>query len=186
SEIVPIYPATAKLSSWDIREAIKKVLKHLAQVDDPLPLAVRQRAYAHLAQMERAGAPVTEIPQVNSAAFGVATGSASALDEPRAILELTTALHLLHQPSQTLEYEQARESLIFREAFELQLGMLDRKRRAGEQESHRWPLRPGGVRDTFDEALPFTLTDDQRKVGQTLERELAQPHPMHRLLQGEV
>src|SRR5690606_29179966 len=86
----------------------------------------------------------------------------------------------------TLEYEQARESLIFREAFELQLGMLDRKRRAGEQESHRWPLRPGGVRDTFDEALPFTLTDDQRKVGQTLERELAQPHPMHRLLQGEV
>ncbi|MGB7983097.1 MAG: ATP-dependent DNA helicase RecG, partial [Candidatus Nanopelagicales bacterium] len=48
------------------------------------------------------------------------------------------------------------------------------------------PGRSDGLRDAFDAALPFTLTDGQREVGQVLDAELAGSHPMHRLLQGEV
>src|SRR4029453_5118017 len=35
-------------------------------------------------------------------------------------------------------------------------------------------------------ALPFELTRAQRGAGRELERDLAQPHPMQRLLQGDV
>jgi ATP-dependent DNA helicase RecG len=44
----------------------------------------------------------------------------------------------------------------------------------------------GGLVDAFDARLPFTLTEGQRDVAAQLERDLAQEHPMHRLLQGEV
>src|SRR5256714_15244283 len=36
------------------------------------------------------------------------------------------------------------------------------------------------------ERLPFRLTRAQRRVWKEIERDLAQPHPMHRLLQGDV
>ena len=48
------------------------------------------------------------------------------------------------------------------------------------------PRRPGGLLDRFDAALPFELTEGQRKVGEEIAADLARDHPMHRLLQGEV
>jgi ATP-dependent DNA helicase RecG len=44
----------------------------------------------------------------------------------------------------------------------------------------------GGLLDTFDKSLPFELTAGQVAVCKEIESDLAQPHPMHRLLQGEV
>src|SRR5699024_2995779 len=46
--------------------------------------------------------------------------------------------------------------------------------------------RPGGLQDTFAARLPFTLTGGQRNVLAELRHDLAQEHPMQRLLQGEV
>ena len=49
--------------------------------------------------------------------------------------------------------------------------------------------RAGGQGDllaAFDERLPFELTRGQREIGEEVEHDLAQPHPMNRLLQGEV
>jgi ATP-dependent DNA helicase RecG len=44
----------------------------------------------------------------------------------------------------------------------------------------------GGLLDAFDKTLPFELTAGQVAVCREIESDLAQPHPMHRLLQGEV
>ena len=44
----------------------------------------------------------------------------------------------------------------------------------------------GALLAAFDERLPFELTAGQREVGAQIEHDLAQPHPMNRLLQGEV
>jgi ATP-dependent DNA helicase RecG len=44
----------------------------------------------------------------------------------------------------------------------------------------------GGLLDAFDKSLPFELTAGQVAVCKEIEGDLAQPHPMHRLLQGEV
>jgi ATP-dependent DNA helicase RecG len=41
SELIPVYPASAKISSWMISRAIRKVLDRLEAVEDPLPEAVR-------------------------------------------------------------------------------------------------------------------------------------------------
>jgi ATP-dependent DNA helicase RecG len=38
----------------------------------------------------------------------------------------------------------------------------------------------------FDAGLPYELTGGQRDVGEEIAADLAEPHPMHRLLQGEV
>jgi ATP-dependent DNA helicase RecG len=46
--------------------------------------------------------------------------------------------------------------------------------------------KAGGLLDAFDASMPFTLTAGQQEIGGLLTSELAEPHPMHRLLQGEV
>ena len=43
SELIPVYPASAKISSWMISRSIRKVLDRLDLVEDPLPEAVRDR-----------------------------------------------------------------------------------------------------------------------------------------------
>ena len=48
------------------------------------------------------------------------------------------------------------------------------------------PPAQGGIADSFDAALPFTLTAGQVAVGETIAGDLACAFPMHRLLQGEV
>ena len=40
--------------------------------------------------------------------------------------------------------------------------------------------------DTLPAALPFQLTGAQRRVVEEIGGDMAAPHPMHRLLQGDV
>jgi ATP-dependent DNA helicase RecG len=42
SEIIPIYPATAKISSWQIAESVRAVLDAL-DIEDPMPAAIIER-----------------------------------------------------------------------------------------------------------------------------------------------
>ncbi|WP_336991454.1 ATP-dependent DNA helicase RecG [Leucobacter sp. VD1] len=110
--------------------------------------------------------------------------------EAEGVMPYGRALELIHRPQHDADWRGAQQSLRFREAFELQLALLDRRRRAGLEASTPRPLAAGTAAATplcrFDAALPFDLTGDQRLAGETIARELAQPHPMHRLLQGEV
>jgi ATP-dependent DNA helicase RecG len=43
TEIIPVYPASAKLSSWQIAKAVRVVLDTLDPSEDPLPADVRQK-----------------------------------------------------------------------------------------------------------------------------------------------
>ena len=108
------------------------------------------------------------------------------LREQARIFALAPALELIHRPERAADWQRARDSLRFREAFDLQLALLDRRRRAAVEDSTPRPSVVGALLDRFDAALPFDLTGDQQKVAKTLSAELAEPHPMHRLLQGEV
>lgn len=100
-------------------------------------------------------------------------------------MEFDRAIRLVHQPEVEAHWQQARDSLLFREAFELQLALLDRRRRVGQAPA--MPRAEGGqLLSRFDATLPFALTGDQQRAGATIASELANVHPMHRLLQGEV
>ncbi|MFD5599961.1 ATP-dependent DNA helicase RecG [Leucobacter sp. NPDC058333] len=111
----------------------------------------------------------------------------SDIREAEGVVPLGRALEHIHRPQHDADWRAARESFRFREAFELQLALLDRRRRAGlEASTPRPAATQGGPLARFDAALPFELTGDQRLAGATIAAELAEPHPMHRLLQGEV
>lgn len=120
-----------------------------------------------------------------------------ALDEvpdhlPEAVREkygyptLHQALVQLHNPIDLDRAEKARQRLTFDEAFMLQLLLLTRRKELKNLDAVARPAVSGGLLDTFDASLPFQLTAGQREVAEEIAEDVAQPHPMHRLLQGEV
>ncbi len=99
---------------------------------------------------------------------------------------LKKALVDLHQPHDLDEAEKARERLTFDEAFLLQLLLAVRRAQLRKLNATARPIRSGGLLEEFDKTLPFVLTAGQRAVISEIENDLSAPHPMHRLLQGEV
>ncbi|MGO3148113.1 MAG: ATP-dependent DNA helicase RecG [Leucobacter sp.] len=142
---MPLYPATARIPSWNIGKSIIMVLDALRDVEDPIPLSI--------------------------------------LDS-EGLLPLGAAFEAAHRPRVDKDWKEAWASLKFREAFELQLALLHRRQQHTGMRST--PREAGKLLKQFDAALPFELTGDQRRVGGVIAGELETPHPMHRLLQGEV
>ena len=99
---------------------------------------------------------------------------------------LHQALVQLHNPADLDSAEKARQRLTFDEAFMLQLLLLSRRKELNNLDAVARPAQPGGLLDAFDALLPFELTAGQRSVAAEIADDLSQPHPMHRLLQGEV
>ncbi|MFI6387632.1 ATP-dependent DNA helicase RecG [Nonomuraea sp. NPDC050547] len=127
-------------------------------------------------------------------AIGIVLDTLGPLDDPlpadlrarHGLADLGDALVAIHRPKDFGEVHRARDRLKFDEAFVLQAVLLQRR-----QAATAWPAKPrprssGGMLDDFDARLPFSLTEGQAAVGEEVAADLALPHPMHRLLQGEV
>jgi len=102
------------------------------------------------------------------------------------LIDLRSALQQIHRPGDIGQTYPAKRRLKFEEAFVLQTALA--QRRAVNHEltaTARHPV-PGGLLDRLDQKLPFELTAGQVEVGAQIAADLAQAHPMHRLLQGEV
>ncbi|MFJ5041522.1 ATP-dependent DNA helicase RecG [Streptomyces parvulus] len=110
----------------------------------------------------------------------------ASLREGRGLVSLPEALLKIHRPHTKADIEDARARLKWDEAFVLQVALA--RRRHAETQLPAVPRRPlpDGLLAAFDDRLPFTLTDGQRKVSREIFDDLATDHPMHRLLQGEV
>lgn len=102
------------------------------------------------------------------------------------ILPFMDALELIHRPTEPGDFKRARASLKLLEALELQLSLVQRRRKYGAAQGIARPPQEAGVLAQFDAALPFQLTAEQQQVGEVIAGELARQQPMHRLLQGEV
>jgi ATP-dependent DNA helicase RecG len=102
------------------------------------------------------------------------------------LVPLDAALRQLHRPADWADVKRAQKRLKWDEAFALQLALVQRKARAQDWPAVRRPRRDKGLLAAFDARLPYELTDGQRQVGEEIAADLAEPHPMHRLLQGEV
>ena len=92
----------------------------------------------------------------------------------------------LHRPADLDSAENARERLTFDEAFLLQSLLVLRRNELRKLNTASRKAIKGGILDSFDASLPFQLTGGQKAVCAEIEADLAQDHPMHRLLQGEV
>jgi ATP-dependent DNA helicase RecG len=99
---------------------------------------------------------------------------------------LTEALRLVHRPESRDDYGRARRRLRFEEAMVMQTVLAQRRHATQDLPAEPRTGRDGGLLDRFDAALPFAPTAGQQRVGAQILGDLARPHPMHRLLQGEV
>jgi len=102
------------------------------------------------------------------------------------LLPRLQAFRRLHRPADEAERDQAEHALRFAEAFVLQAGLVRTRARVRVVPATTYVPRPEGLLARFDEALPFTLTAGQERVGGQLLGDLASGTPMQRLLQGEV
>lgn len=102
------------------------------------------------------------------------------------LISFAQALRWIHRPDDHRQLGAARKRLKYDEAFVTQAVLARRRAELRADPATPRPGRPDGVLAEFDTRLPFTLTDGQRRVGEEIAAELAAPHPMHRLLQGEV
>ncbi len=125
-------------------------------------------------------------------AVGVVLESLEPLEDPlpaqvveaQNLLSRDTAIRHIHQPESDSQWKAARDTLRFHEAFILQLALV--QQRQSSRQAGSAPRPPGELLDSFDQALPFTLTDDQVHVGADISADLESGHPMHRLVHGEV
>ncbi|HEX6263553.1 MAG TPA: ATP-dependent DNA helicase RecG [Actinomycetota bacterium] len=99
---------------------------------------------------------------------------------------LADALRDIHFPETDAAKDRAIERLKLDELFFLELGVAFRKRRV-EREAEGIPHDlSGDLAERFVGALPFEITDAQRRTMDEVAKDLAEPRPMHRLLQGDV
>jgi ATP-dependent DNA helicase RecG len=104
----------------------------------------------------------------------------------RNLVGIGTALREIHRPSSKEALYSAKYRLKWDEAFAVQLTLVQRRARAAAAPGTARPRSEGGILAKFDASLPYELTDGQRQVGEEIAADLSEPHPMHRLLQGEV
>ncbi|MFT3663912.1 MAG: ATP-dependent DNA helicase RecG [Piscinibacter sp.] len=112
---------------------------------------------------------------------------------PARLPSLREALAFLHHPAPdvglaTLEDRShpAWQRLKFDELLAQQLSQLEAKRERAQQRAPAFALRPGGLQEKLLAALPFALTEAQRRVVEEIALDLGRETPMHRLLQGDV
>ena len=102
------------------------------------------------------------------------------------LVDRSTAMRQIHLPETMGEKERARRRLAFDELLRVQTVLVMRKRAfEREQRGIRHDMSGELVR-RFHSALSYELTRAQSRAIAEIEGDLAGPHPMHRLLQGDV
>jgi ATP-dependent DNA helicase RecG len=107
------------------------------------------------------------------------------------LMDLSDALRYLHLPPAYADLKplnevtsEAHRAVVFDELFYLQLGMALRRRSLVKEDG--LSIVPGMLSTRLREVLPFRLTAAQERVLETIHRDMAAPHPMNRLVQGDV
>jgi len=105
--------------------------------------------------------------------------------EKRKLPDINTAIQKIHFPNILDEALQAKKRFSFEDLFLLQLCNLSEKIKLSKEKSKVIKIDIGSVKKLIGE-LPFELTFSQKKSLWEILKDLSQPHPMNRLLQGDV
>ena len=109
----------------------------------------------------------------------------SGLRERYGLVELKQAIAHIHFPPNASSLEAARRRLVFDEFFYLQLGLLQRRQVLRQLQREALDTQ-GSLLEQFYQILPFPLTQAQQRVIAEILDDLTRPHPMNRLVQGDV
>jgi len=100
--------------------------------------------------------------------------------------DLKGSFEAIHRPRNAKDWQGARDRFRFEEAFVVQTIFAQRRNALEHERAASRPVTPGGLRERFEQQLPFELTAGQKSVVAEISADLGRTHPMHRLLQGEV
>ncbi|ACH67328.1 ATP-dependent DNA helicase RecG [Aliivibrio fischeri MJ11] len=107
-------------------------------------------------------------------------------------ITLNQALHIIHRPDPSINLDAfdegkhpAQQRLIMEELLAQNLSMLS-VRSKGQQEDALPLATLTNLKQKLLAQLPFTPTNAQQRVVAEIEQDLAKPHPMMRLVQGDV
>ena len=100
--------------------------------------------------------------------------------------ERAAAVRTMHSPDCIEQAYAARDSLAFDELFYLQLMLLGRKLHLKRESRRRRYEKKNHLIKKMGAVLPFELTGAQKRVLRQLDDDLCGPHPMNRLVQGDV
>jgi ATP-dependent DNA helicase RecG len=110
----------------------------------------------------------------------------------RALPSVPVSLRALHRPDSEIDVDQyeafaspAHERLVLEELYLLELGLAMRRAQGAALAGVAIDATRPESR-TAAKALPFRLTDAQRRVVGEILADLAEAHPMNRLVQGDV
>lgn len=155
--LTPVYPSTAGIAQAYLRKAIGGALSR-TPMPETLPQTVLQGPLARLH-----------------------------------LRPLADCLRLLHAPPpQESEAALADRShpawqrIKFDELLAQQISLRRAHAARREKTAPTMPRREGGLLTRFLAALPFRLTGAQERVVAEIAADMTRPHPMHRLLQGDV
>ncbi len=159
---LPVYPLTDGLQQRHVASAIATILDAIGeQVDEALPMTVRQRA----AELVR--------PTNTS-------------ESRTCLMPITQALRTIHQPESLPESADARIRFIFQELFVYQLALAMRRYHL----QHDKPAPPIDatpmIHSRIIRRFPFELTADQLRAIEDVRHDMAREIPMNRLVQGDV
>ncbi len=100
------------------------------------------------------------------------------------IAELNFAMRNIHFPESFESYRIARRRFVFEELFTLQLALGLKKGTVNKK--MRKPFEDIACTKEFTASLPFALTKAQARVVSEICKDFLKPHPMNRLVQGDV
>lgn len=164
ARLTPVYPLSEGVQQWVVRKAAQSACEYfLDQVVDPVPPEVRER---------------------------------------NKLRPLAWCLRQMHAPDNQTSLDLARDRLVFEEFLYLQLGLQMRRNQVQQELGISFPISAIEGQATgstlFAEStaatlwqqvhamLPFTMTGAQLRVVEEIWADMESPHPMNRLLQGDV
>jgi ATP-dependent DNA helicase RecG len=103
----------------------------------------------------------------------------------RQLVGRARAVHDIHFPLTDVERDIARRRLVFEDFLLLQLGLAILRTRSSRERGLAMSP-PGALVARLRAELPYSLTGAQERVWDEIRQDMAAPHPMHRLLQGDV
>jgi len=111
---------------------------------------------------------------------------------PRSVRErvglppIAQALQQIHFPDEESQIEPARRRLVFEEFFLMQLGVGMQRRQNQQERGIAMRIDEQRLNEQLQRLVPFELTNAQKRVIREIWSDMTLPHPMNRLLQGDV
>jgi ATP-dependent DNA helicase RecG len=102
------------------------------------------------------------------------------------LMPIQQAIAQIHFPDSEQAIDPARQRLVFEEFFLMQLGVGMQRQRTRQERGIAMRIDADRLNEMLHRIVPFELTNAQKRVIREIWNDMAQPHPMNRLLQGDV